>query len=509
MMNFFVDSKLCFVKLTNVCKTLVENYFLKKPFLTSFLLGFFTIFSSPPFNIFLILMLSFSLFAHLLYNYSTLANKKHFLSIFFFLFGHYIAHFHWFVFPLFIDLKAYFLLIPFALCGLPFLMTVFVLIPYFIFFTILEKMNLYSLKKYYIFIFILSFLVGEFFRANIIFEGFPWMLMGHFINSVYLLQILKLKFVNIDLFSLLTFFLVLFFYFLVYFRKLAFCVFSIWFLNLCYGFYVLHLQKNDFTFDKNLLILGAQPNIEPKIQYNYYDSTKKLEANFSKVHYAKLFPGKTLVLLPESAVDFQINSRNEIANHLSRVLPNHKSILMTGSFFFDRSEHKIYNSIHFIDREAEIINIYRKQKLVPFGEYLPLRKYLPQFLNPIAGSVDITSSNKWHQSYLKYYDMPVIFPIICYESIFHDLVKQRIDYYHSYTKKDELPLIVNLTNDAWMKWSIGGLQHFKMSKFTAVRADAYLARVSNNGISAVIDNFGRILQKTKFNSEDTLIFGIR
>jgi apolipoprotein N-acyltransferase len=273
-----------------------------------------------------------------------------------------------------------------------------------------------------------------------------------------------------------------------------------------YGVYVLHFEKHNLVFDKNLSILGSQPNVKPTVKYNYYDSNKKLEANFAKVSYAKVFPGKTLVLLPESAVDFQFNSRDNISSYLSYILPNHKSILMTGSFFIDRSEGKIYNSIHFIDKEAEIVNIYHKQKLVPFGEYLPLRRYLPSFLNPIAGSVDITSGDKWHQSYLKYYDMPVIFPIICYESIFHDLVKQRIDYYHSYTRKSELPLIVNLTNDAWMRWSIGGLQHFKMSKFTAVRADAYLARVSNNGISAVIDNFGRVLQRTKFNSEDTLIF---
>jgi apolipoprotein N-acyltransferase len=479
---------------------------LTKPFLTSFLLGFFTILASPPFNLFFVLITSFSLFAHFLYHCSNFSKNKHLLTISLFFFGYYIAHFHWFVLPLFTDIKTYFLLIPFALFGLPFLMTIFVLIPYYIFFNIINKMNFHFSKKYYVFILISSFVIGEFFRANIIFEGFPWMLIGHFVNNLYLLQILKFEFVNIDLFSLFTLFLVFFLYFLIHFKKTSFLVLSLWFINFLYGVYVLHFEKHNLVFDKNLSILGSQPNVKPTVKYNYYDSNKKLEANFAKVSYAKVFPGKTLVLLPESAVDFQFNSRDNISSYLSYILPNHKSILMTGSFFIDRSEGKIYNSIHFIDKEAEIVNIYHKQKLVPFGEYLPLRRYLPSFLNPIAGSVDITSGDKWHQSYLKYYDMPVIFPIICYESIFHDLVKQRIDYYHSYTRKSELPLIVNLTNDAWMRWSIGGLQHFKMSKFTAVRADAYLARVSNNGISAVIDNFGRVLQRTKFNSEDTLIF---
>ena len=68
-------------------------------------------------------------------------------------------------------------------------------------------------------------------------------------------------------------------------------------------------------------------------------------------------------------------------------------------------------------------------------------------------------------------------------------------------------IVVNLTNDAWLKWSVAPYQHFLMARFLAVATGLPVVRVSNNGISAFIDHYGRIIAKTSLNQEDLLLIG--
>ena len=68
--------------------------------------------------------------------------------------------------------------------------------------------------------------------------------------------------------------------------------------------------------------------------------------------------------------------------------------------------------------------------------------------------------------------------------------------------KDRGELIINLTNDSWLRYGIGGYQHLLMSRYLAIITGISVVRVSDNGISALIDKFGRIVEKTKFNEED-------
>ena len=236
--------------------------------------------------------------------------------------------------------------------------------------------------------------------------------------------------------------------------------------------------------------------------------------NLSWVSYSSK---DAIMLMPESSLNFPLYSGSKNSALLGRILPTDNSILIAGGIKWFAG--KIYNVIYGITKSGHIVSTYKKQKLVPFGEYLPMRKVLEKFMKPITEEFGDFSTDGERDNYIFYRDLPFIYPIICYESIFPKNVKQQILESRTQLSKldkkymEEVKLldvdkrgemVVNLTNDAWMKWSVAPYQHFLMTRFLAVSVGLPVVRMSNNGISAYIDKYGRIISRTKLNRKDIL-----
>jgi apolipoprotein N-acyltransferase len=137
---------------------------------------------------------------------------------------------------------------------------------------------------------------------------------------------------------------------------------------------------------------------------------------------------------------------------------------------------------------------YAKQHLVPFGEYVPLRRYLP-FLEPLVVSIgDFTAGTSQAPLSLGAMQLGVL---ICYESIFPDIARQ--------TVAQGANLLVNLTNDAWYGRSSAPYQSMAMAVFRAVETKRTLIRAANTGISGAVDPLGRIIGETAIFTEAALI----
>ena len=85
------------------------------------------------------------------------------------------------------------------------------------------------------------------------------------------------------------------------------------------------------------------------------------------------------------------------------------------------------------------------------------------------------------------YDFDFI-PVICYEIIFFNDLLSKIN--------QKSPILINITNDAWFGKHSGPYQHFYLSRIRSTEFNKFLIRVSNNGVSATIDNYGRIINIT-------------
>lgn len=145
------------------------------------------------------------------------------------------------------------------------------------------------------------------------------------------------------------------------------------------------------------------------------------------------------------------------------------------------SDDRPLNSAFLFDHKAVLRGVYDKRHLVPFGEYVPFRSWLP-FLDNVAGPVDFVAGE--HNNLIVVPQIGLVQTLICYEVIFSGQV---------ITSPNRPDLMVNITNDAWFGTTVGPWQHLYHSQMRAVEEGIPLLRAANTGISAAFDGFGRQL----------------
>lgn len=195
----------------------------------------------------------------------------------------------------------------------------------------------------------------------------------------------------------------------------------------------------------------------------------------------------THVIWPESAlpalVDEQAGVRRQIAEAAGPGAYTILGGLRRRSASGAASGGNIFNSVLVIDPAGNVVERYDKQKLVPFGEFLPLASFLePLGLRKLVtlpgGFVAGPGPRTLHVP-----GIPAFAPLICYEAIFPRALIAR---------NDRPRWLLNVTNDAWFGDTAGPYQHLAQAKMRAIEEGLPLVRAANTGISAVIDPLGRI-----------------
>ena len=155
------------------------------------------------------------------------------------------------------------------------------------------------------------------------------------------------------------------------------------------------------------------------------------------------------------------------------------------------------NSAFLIDADGKVRGKYSKAHLVPFGEYVPLKRWLP-FLGIMVAQVgDFTAGTvgetiSWGGRRLGV--------LICYEAIF--------PYIGRAVANNGAQLLVNITNDAWYGFTAAPYQLFSMTVFRAVENRRALVRAANTGISGFVDPAGRVLSKTALFEESAAVMNV-
>ena len=137
--------------------------------------------------------------------------------------------------------------------------------------------------------------------------------------------------------------------------------------------------------------------------------------------------------------------------------------------------------------------IYDKMHLVPYGEYVPLRKFFP-FIEKLTVGIGDFYSGK--EPVVMETPFAKIGNLICYEIIFPGLARQLTDRGAN--------VLVTITNDAWFGHTSAPYQHFSMAVFRAIENRVPVARAANTGISGFIDSHGRIIKKSDIFVESAM-----
>ena len=203
----------------------------------------------------------------------------------------------------------------------------------------------------------------------------------------------------------------------------------------------------------------------------------------------------THIIWPEAAPPFLLTGVPEALDEIA-LLTGRDRVLMTGALRSLRHGHHIdyYNSFYIFGHGGQLVGVYDKFHLVPFGEYLPFEKFFSRLgLTKIVGIEGSFATGDGPHT-LIVPGAPPAGPLICYEILFPGEVVGAL----------RPNWFVNVTDDSWFGPWAGPLQHLLIARVRAIEEGIPVARAANTGISAVIDPLGRVRARLDLNRAGVL-----
>lgn len=212
-------------------------------------------------------------------------------------------------------------------------------------------------------------------------------------------------------------------------------------------------------------------------------------------------PAVRYVVWPETAMPFPFLDRSRWSSYLSGQVAHDGRVLVTGVVHSQgvNADWKVWNSLKVVGDGGQVLAHYNKTKLVPGGEFLPLRWLFNMFgLDKVTyGETDFSEGNGPHLLTIDGVPAGAFQPLVCYEVIF--------PFFRPQEPSHPRPRwLLNITNDAWFGRSSGPYQHLHMAQMRAVEQGVPLFRAANSGISAAFDAYGRELGHIPLNQRGTL-----
>ncbi len=212
--------------------------------------------------------------------------------------------------------------------------------------------------------------------------------------------------------------------------------------------------------------------------------------------------GVDLILWPESAVPILIEQQpaaREAVQELARATGAAIVLGGVGLEWPPQEQRPLYfNSVFAVSSSGDFVDRYDKTHLVPFGEYVPMRRILG-FLSGLATGMapgDLTPG-----------DRPRVLnglplrhaasALICYEVIYPGLVRQAV--------RDGARLLLNLTNDAWYGRTSAPHQFLAIAAMRSAEHGLPMLRAANTGVSGIIDAGGMVVHETPIFEERALV----
>lgn len=191
--------------------------------------------------------------------------------------------------------------------------------------------------------------------------------------------------------------------------------------------------------------------------------------------------GAELIVWPETALPYRLNDSLWLSEYICNLSAETDTSIVVGCFIVE--DEKVYNATKLITPEGFSENFYAKRRLVPFGEFVPLRTLVMTVFPPLADvsmlSSDLTPGKT---SSLFEYDYGKIGSLICFDSIYETLALRSV--------RDGAELLCISTNDSWFHDSSAVYEHNAHAKLRSIETGRYTVRAANTGVSSIITDKG-------------------
>jgi apolipoprotein N-acyltransferase len=249
-----------------------------------------------------------------------------------------------------------------------------------------------------------------------------------------------------------------------------------------FGYGYLRLQQDLDGRERTLSVALVQGNIDQSVKWDPANQQNTI-ASYRNLSLDADRQQKTdLLVWPESATPFYFQDGGPLSDAVVATARAADAWLLFGSPAYEivNRRPRYLNSAFLLSGDGQLLGRSDKVHLVPFGEYVPLGKYLP-FIDKLVVGIGDFSPGTVSPLPMNGAEVGVL---VCYEAIFPELAREWV--------RQGSDLLVNITNDAWFGRSSAPYQHLAMTRFRAIENRIWIARAANTGISAFIAPSGRI-----------------
>ena len=248
------------------------------------------------------------------------------------------------------------------------------------------------------------------------------------------------------------------------------------------------VQANIGSLEK----VAARKGIEAKVRYTVDRYLALTEQALREG------PKPDLIVWPETAMPFTLEGSSRYAREIKETIRRWEIAVITGGYVSSHEgPDRDYNAAYLLEPEPDgalTMDIYRKNILLAFGEYMPLADlypplydYFPQVSNFARGET---------QNPFKLRNGTLVGMTVCYEAIVPEFFRLVASHH--------VQLVVNLTNDSWFGPTAEPLQHGALAVFRAIEMRIPLVRVTNTGTSFTVDSQGQMSAMTPVYGEGIL-----
>ncbi len=265
-----------------------------------------------------------------------------------------------------------------------------------------------------------------------------------------------------------------------------------------YGTFAPSMRQGPDAAAHPLKVGIAQGGIDQSVKWEPWNQLKSLMI-YERLTLGARDAGARVVVWPETAAPFFYGWEEDLSRRVDAIAAGAGIPLVFGAPWYDPADGgKFHNSVFHLDGRGVVAGRYDKRRLVPFGEYVPMRRVLFFIDKLTEGSEDFSSGTT---PSLFRVEGTLVAASVCYEAIFPGILRDGV--------REGATWLVNVTNDAWFGDTVAPHQHLAMARLRCVELRRPMLRAANSGISAVIDSDGGIVAYEGLFREGFLVAEIR
>ena len=240
--------------------------------------------------------------------------------------------------------------------------------------------------------------------------------------------------------------------------------------------------------DETVKIAAVQGNISSNEKWSAESKQRTFDV-YTEYTLKAAENGADIVLWPETAFPYTVTEGNQYGKYCSQLARTANVTILVGAFSKGENFTEQYNSVICILPDGSFHDsTYSKRRLVPFGEFVPMRGLFETLIPPLAELV-MTSDDilAGEDSAVMTLDKVNVGCLVCFDSIYDYLTRDSVN--------DGAQLICLSTNDSWFTDSAALYMHNAQAQMRAIENGRYVVRAANTGISTVISSKGAVLEE--------------